>query len=198
VDNEGASAFSETTIDILDKHVGPVVHAGNDTTLLLPNNFIALTGSATATSGFIADELWTQIDGPPADLNGIFPAVSVKNMMPGVYTFRLTATDNAGLSNSDDLVVTVKEGKSNPIGASLVFTPNGDAINDVWTVKNEGMVVGCPISIYNNLGKKVFETAEYHNDWNGYVNGQPVKEGDYYYVFDCSGKVYSGAFRIFR
>ena len=156
--------------------------------LLLPNNFVTLTGSATATNGFITDEAWTQVDGPPADLNGTFPVVSVKNMVAGTYTFRLTATDNAGLTTSDDLVVVVRENKSNPIGASIVFSPNADGINDVWTVKNEGMVLGCPFSIYNNLGKKVYETDQYHNDWNGTANGQPVKEGDYYFVFDCGGK----------
>jgi gliding motility-associated-like protein len=199
IDNEGATAFSETTIDVIANHVGPVVRARNDTTLLLPNNFIALTGSATATDGFITNEAWTQIDGPPAELNGTFPVISVVDMVPGVYTFLLTATDNAGLTSTDEIVVTVKEGKSNPIGASIVFSPNGDAINDVWTVKNEGMIQGCPFVIYNNLGKKVFETDQYHNDWNGTVNGQPVKEGDYYFVFNCgSRKIYSGAFRIFR
>ena len=35
VDNEGASAFSEMTIDVIANHVGPVVLAGNDTTIVV-------------------------------------------------------------------------------------------------------------------------------------------------------------------
>ncbi len=62
------------------------------------------------------------------------------------------------------------------------------------------MIQSCPCAIYNSLGKKVYEADQYNNDWNGTtVNGQPAKEGDYYFVFDCGGKkTYSGAFRIIR
>lgn len=200
-DNENATAFSDANVEVKPQHNGPVVFAGNDTTLFLPNNFITLGGTATPTEGFIiADYLWEQIDGPPTELVGEYPQVALTDMLTGVYTFKLTAFDNTGASASDDLIVTVVEGKSNPIGASIAFTPNGDLVNDAWTVKNTNMVEGCPLSIFNNLGKKVYETDQYLNDWNGSTtSGQKVMEGDYYFVFRCENKkTYSGAFRLIR
>lgn len=198
-DNENAVAFSETTVNVIVGQLPPTVFAGNDTTLLLPDNFLSLNGSATTTNGFIADYQWEQIAGDPITLIVNYPAVSMSDMLPGVYTLRFTATDNFGTSASDDLTVTVTENKSNPVGATLIFSPNDDLVNDVWFVKNAILIQGCPLQIFNNLGQKVYEATDYQNDWNGLSNGQPVKEGDYYFVFDCgSKKNYSGALRLIR
>ncbi|HMJ71557.1 MAG TPA: PKD domain-containing protein [Cyclobacteriaceae bacterium] len=200
-DNENASAFSETSVVVQAAHPMPTVFAGNDTTMVLPNNFISLEGIATPGDGYIiADYLWEQIDGPPTELVGEYPEVALTDMLTGVYTFRLTVMDNFGATATDDRVVTVVEGKSNPIGAAIAFTPNGDLVNDIWTIKNTNMVEGCPLSIFNNLGKKVFEAEEYLNDWTGSTTtGQKVLDGDYYFVFQCDNKkTYSGAFRLIR
>jgi gliding motility-associated-like protein len=198
-DNENATAFSETTVDVRATVPPPVAFAGNDTTLLLPDNFISLGGSGTASTGFIIDYAWEQTGGPTTTLIGAYPNVSLTDLLPGVYTFRLTVTDNFGATGTDDLVVSVREGKSNPVGASPFFSPNGDLINDVWVVKNTTMIDGCPIQIFNNLGKKVYEADQYQNDWGGNGNGQPLKDGDYYYVFECGNKkTYSGALRLIR
>jgi len=63
------------------------------------------------------------------------------------------------------------------------------------------MIDGCPLRIFNNLGKTVYTTDQYQNDWNGSTSstGQNTKDGDYYFVFECgSKKTYSGAFRLMR
>lgn len=198
-DNENASAFSEATVQLISGHVPPNVFAGNDTTLVLPDNFLSLTGTAATSDGFISDYKWEQIAGDPINLIVNYPAVSISDLLPGTYTLRFTAIDNFGGSNFDDLVVSVVENKSNPVGAALIFSPNGDLVNDIWTVKNTTMIQGCPLQIFNNLGKKIYEAIEYQNDWNGVSNGQAVKEGDYYFVFECgSKKTYSGALRLIR
>jgi gliding motility-associated-like protein len=87
----------------------------------------------------------------------------------------------------------------NPIGASRVFSPNNDAVNDVWVVRNLSMISDCPILIFNRLGQKVFEADSYANDWDATVSGRPLDEGDYYYVIQCNqSKKYSGAIRLIR
>lgn len=198
-DNENATAFSETTLDVRASVPVPTAFAGRDTTLFLPDNFLSLGGSGSTTVGFIINYEWVQIDGPTTTLLGAYPNVSLTELLPGVYTFRLTVTDNFGASGTDDLVVTVAEGKSNPVGASIFFSPNGDTFNEVWTVKNTNMISGCPVKIFNNLGKMVFEADDYQNDWNGTHNGQSLKDGDYYFVFECGDKkTYSGALRLIR
>lgn len=199
-DNENATSSSETTINVLANHELPQVFAGNDTTLILPDNFITITGTAIPFKGFIAEFVWTQVDGSDLILTEDFPSVSLSDLLPGTYIIRLTATDNFGASNTDDIVLTVKEGKSNPIGAAIVFSPNGDSVNDFWTVKNLNMIDGCPVTIFNNLGLSVYKSDQYQNDWNGVSqNGQQLIEGDYYFVFECANKKnYSGAFRLVR
>jgi gliding motility-associated-like protein len=199
-DNESATAFSETTVNVLADHELPQVFAGNDTTLILPDNFITITGSAIPFKGFITEFTWSQVDGSDLTLSENFPTVALNDLLPGTYTIRLTATDNFGASNSDDILVTVKEGKSNPIGAALFFSPNGDSMHDIWTIKNENMVAGCPITIFNSLGSAVYKADEYQNDWSGVSQtGQQLTEGDYYFVFECANKkTYSGAFRLIR
>lgn len=198
VDNENTAAFDETTLEVKSTHEPPVVFAGNDTTLVLPNDFLSLTGTVMVTEGFITNYEWEQIDGPPIMLVTEYPAVSISDLLPGNYTLRFTATDNFNASGSDDLVVSVTEDKSNPVGAALIFSPNGDSTNDFWVVQNEKLISGCPIKIFNNLGAQVYEADQYQNDWNGTSNGQNLKEGDYYYVFKCSSKSYSGALRLIR
>ncbi|MEX1241456.1 MAG: Ig-like domain-containing protein [Cyclobacteriaceae bacterium] len=198
-DNENSETFSQTTVEVTENHPLPEVFAGNDTTLVLPDNFLALKGTASSADGFIVSFDWSQVDGPVTELVGEYPSVSLVDLLTGVYTFRLTVTDNFGAMAFDDMLITVKEGKSNPIGAALFFSPNGDPVNDFWFVRNMGMVQGCPVKIYNNLGKKVFEASSYQNDWNGTMNGQSLREGDYYYVFECGNeKTYAGAVRLIR
>jgi gliding motility-associated-like protein len=198
-DNENATAFDETTVEVKASHTPPTVFAGNDTTIVQPDNFLSLKGSATATDGFIIDYLWEQTAGPTTTISGAYPNTSLTDLLTGVYTFRLTVTDNFGATSSDDLVVSVVESKSNPVGAALILSPNDDSVNDFWYVKNLVMVDGCPLKIFNNLGKQVFESTQYQNDWNGTSNGQQLREGDYYFVFECeSKKTYSGALRLIR
>lgn len=87
----------------------PIVNAGEDQTIVLPDNETVFTGTAISERG-IASVLWTQISGGnEATLSGqtsLF--LTVSNMILGEYVFRLTATDNFGLSNYNDVRIHVK------------------------------------------------------------------------------------------
>ncbi|RKH72941.1 discoidin domain-containing protein [Corallococcus aberystwythensis] len=86
----------------------PVANAGADRSLTLPANSLTLSGIATDADGTIASLAWTQVAGPTAALSSATTAtLSVAGLSAGVSTFRLTATDNAGATASDDVSVTV-------------------------------------------------------------------------------------------
>jgi gliding motility-associated-like protein len=199
-DNEDASAFAEINIEVRTENTPPTAFAGNDTTLYLPDNFIALEGIGSDTDGNISTFTWEQLSGPPANVyldNN--PIISITDMIEGVYTLKLTVIDNAGATASDEVTITVLEDPVDPIGAAKLFSPNGDLTNDTWVVKNITMIESCPIKIFNRLGKKVFEANAYENNWDAVLNGRPLEEGDYYYVIQCgSSKKYSGAIRLIR
>jgi hypothetical protein len=87
----------------------PVVNAGPDKNITQPTSSVNVVGTATDPDGTIASTQWTKISGPssytiasPSQLT-----TDITNLTIGTYVFRLTATDNLGLSASDDMQVTV-------------------------------------------------------------------------------------------
>lgn len=67
-----------------------------------------------------------------------------------------------------------------------VFTPNGDGINDFFTLINLDDYPGPSVKIYNRWGKLVYESESYQNDWDG----DNLKEGTYFYVVNPNNKKY--------
>ena len=104
-DNTGAATSDDMSVVV---NTAPTVNAGADKVLQLPVNSITLTGTATDTEGAISSYLWTKVSGPAATLtNASTSTVSLSSLVAGAYIFRLTATDNAGSSSSDDMNITV-------------------------------------------------------------------------------------------
>ncbi|HTD92728.1 MAG TPA: PKD domain-containing protein, partial [Chitinophagaceae bacterium] len=89
----------------------PVAKAGNDISLTLPTILTTLNGSQSYDpDGSIASYKWTRISGPTIfsllDPAGI--TTTLLNLIQGSYAFKLTVTDNNGMSSSDTVVVDVK------------------------------------------------------------------------------------------
>jgi len=101
-----------------------------------------------------------------------------------------------------------------------VFTPNGDGYNDYFVIKAKDAAQGKKSSfqsdvvneykplndyyekthlvIFNRLGRKVYESDNYNNDWDG----GNLPDGTYFYVLKCQGfkdknVVYKGSVTIF-
>lgn len=93
----------------------PVVNAGSGQTLILPVDSITLEGGATDPDGTITSYLWTQISGGVATLEGDRSSIlTVRDLEKGIYSFRLTATDDRGASTSADVEVKVTNGENIP------------------------------------------------------------------------------------
>jgi hypothetical protein len=86
----------------------PEAAAGTDQTITLPTNSVTLSGSATDGDGTIASYAWTKISGGAATITSPASAsTTVTGLVQGAYTFRLTATDDDGATDFDDVNVTV-------------------------------------------------------------------------------------------
>lgn len=87
----------------------PVVNAGPDQTLTLPNNSIVINGSASDADGSVSSYNWTKVSGPASFLfqNAGSASTTVSNLEQGSYVFRLTATDNAGATAYDQVTINV-------------------------------------------------------------------------------------------
>ena len=147
----------------------PTVYAGPDVTIV--------AGDITILQGVSSENnyLWT----PSTKLN----ATNIANPVaqPDVTTrYVLTSVTNLGCKASSSVLVTVLPYCVRPKGA---FTPNGDGIYDTWFVTDgTACLTNVEAHVFNRYGNKVFESANYHNDWKGTYNGQSLPVGTYYYV----------------
>ncbi|MGZ3777418.1 MAG: T9SS type B sorting domain-containing protein [Mucilaginibacter sp.] len=64
------------------------------------------------------------------------------------------------------------------------FTPNGDGINDLWTIQKLSDFPQCLVSIYTRYGNLVYQSRGYAKPWDGTSNGSQVPTGIYYYVIN--------------
>ncbi|SHM93129.1 Por secretion system C-terminal sorting domain-containing protein [Chitinophaga jiangningensis] len=130
IDDKGASAFDDVVVTVQDvANTAPTTNAGADIKVVLPAS-AQLDGSATKDAdGTIATYKWTQTSGPnTATITTPAAAkTTVSGLVKGVYVFRLTATDNGGLSSFDEVQVTVEEAVVNKppqasAGADVIIT----------------------------------------------------------------------------
>lgn len=125
-------------------------------------------------TGSAGNYLWT-----PAN------SLSATNILNPIATplsttqYTLTITSAQGCQNSDSVLVTVIPECAHPSNA---FSPNGDGINDLWIVTEDRCTNKVSAVVYNRYGTKVYESKEYHNNWNGTYKGKPLPDGTYYYV----------------
>lgn len=74
--------------------------------------------------------------------------------------------------------------------APNVFTPNGDGVNDTWSILVHGygvLVTGLQTTIYDRWGKEVFTSTNIREVWAGHNKiGETCSDGAYFYVITYS------------
>jgi ribosomal protein L14 len=116
-DNSGATGTDNVTVTVnAAPNQPPAANAGNNITLTLPTNSTTLIGSGTDADGTIVSYAWARVSGPATFTLGTANAATttLSNLVQGVYTFRLTVTDNNGATGTDDVVVTVNAAANQP------------------------------------------------------------------------------------
>ena len=128
-DNSGATATDNVTVTVnAAANQPPAANAGNNITLTLPTNSTTLVGSGTDADGTITGYAWTRISGPATYTFGTANAATttLSNLVQGTYVFRLTVTDNAGATGTDDVTVTVNAAANQAptanAGSNIVIT----------------------------------------------------------------------------
>ncbi|MEX1203086.1 MAG: PKD domain-containing protein, partial [Ferruginibacter sp.] len=127
-DNAGASATDIVQITVLPApNMPPLVNAGFDVNIYLPDNSVQLTAVATDSDGTITGYNWRVINGPSqynfANINNV--QTLFNNLQQGIYKVEIRVTDNNGATASDTVVVTVGSSRLTPsIENKLNVFPN--------------------------------------------------------------------------
>jgi gliding motility-associated-like protein len=103
------------------------------------------------------------------------------------------------LTNGDVITCSIKindicsmPASSEPLTVHLIkelvipntFTPNGDGVNDTWTISGILSYPGNILSVYNRYGELVYQARGYSNTWMGIYKGGSLPVATYYYTLD--------------
>ncbi|WP_160164147.1 malectin domain-containing carbohydrate-binding protein, partial [Nafulsella turpanensis] len=158
-------------------NTAPIVDAGVDQTITLPENTASFTAAASDEDGTIASYLWEKVSGPEASLSSINTAtLSLSNLVEGSYSFKVTVTDDAGATASDQVNLTVNP-EATATCQSLAF--NGS----IQLMLNKPLVLSGDFTI------------EYWAKFSGNTSNSdaPVSGGDSQYInyYKTQARLYS-------
>jgi len=130
---------------------------------------------------------------------------SIDALTGEVYT--ITITDSTGCVGKGEFQLFVKEPDIN-IFIPNTFSPNGDGINDGFTLFANVDLQIEELLVFDRWGNKAFESRNFpSNDpefgWNGRYNGQLLKNGVYVYAFsirypDGTSEFFKGSVTLIR
>ncbi len=125
-------------------------------------------------TGFVNGEDETQLTTQPTAATTATQGSDV-----GVYPITISggSSPNYTLSYVDGTLTVYKD-----ISIPNTFTPNGDGINDKWSIINLNPNLSITVEIMNRYGNRVYFSSGNSVSWDGYSNGVPVTFGVYYYV----------------
>ncbi len=159
-DNSGATAASTVSVTVnaatSTGNKAPVADAGAPKAITLPTSSTQLSSKSYDPDGSISKYLWTQVSGPnTATFNNTGSSMpTVSKLVAGVYTFKLTITDNKGATASATTTVTVNAaatstankapiaktvGQQSLVGTSVTlngedsYDPDGQITTYKWT-----------------------------------------------------------------
>ena len=145
-----------------------------------------ITGGAEGYQILIEPSGGTWIEVPKNQTNQEFE-YQFTELLPGVY--EVFISDSLGC----EIMFGVELPRDTEIFIPNVFTPNGDTYNDTFFIRNLPLD-GTKLLITNRLGRKIYESDNYQNDWDGEENS----DGVYFYTIQIGDEKYSGWIEIWR
>ena len=177
---------TDPTLTSAAVNANPIVTAIASST----NLYQAETVQLIATGGLTYS--WT----PALDLNNSFSINPIASPPVGTTTYTVTATDVNGCTGTAS--VTVEVDPQTQIEVVDLFTPNGDGVNDTWTINFLDNVGNYALKIYSRDGTEIYETNNYTNDWDGTYKGNDLPEGTYWYIIKADNGLFRGAVTLKR
>lgn len=141
------------------------------------NNSIAVTVSGNGNYQY-------SIDGVNYQINPLF-----KELPPGKYIVYVKDIDGCGKDKQEVVLLMYPR----------FFTPNGDGINELWSIKFAFFEPNMKIHIFDRYGKLIDSFKGSEPGWNGERNGRRLPATDYWFIaVRVDGRVHKGHFSMIR
>lgn len=113
------------------------------------------------------------------------------NLSEGFYTVYVKDTKGCGVVPATFYILDYPK----------FFTPNGDGINDFWSIKNlnQRNLQNSTIEIFDRYGKLIHQINARNQVWDGTFNGVNLPSSDYWFQMKLTnGKIIKGHFSLKR
>lgn len=171
----------------------------NTTCSITKNVTVVLSNVATVTN--IEAQDWTDIDNIITvnvtgqgdyvfSLDGILYQESnvFYDLESGYYTVYIQDKNGCGTVTENVFLLTYPK----------FFTPNGDGVNDTWSIKHSYFEPDLKTQIFDRYGKLLKE-LKHNESWDGKYNGYDLHSADYWFtVIRANGKTHKGHFTLKR
>ncbi|MFN3405531.1 MAG: PKD-like domain-containing protein [Cytophagaceae bacterium] len=126
----------------------------------------------------------------------------------GARRMRIKLIEGAPFSYSQSCIEDSKKGETEDYSVEIkarlalqgseVLTPNGDGKNDCFIIRGMNPKASTrSLEVFDILGKSIYSSNDYNNDWCGTDNdGKLLPRGTYYYAFKTDGALVRSFFEI--
>ena len=190
---------------VLDLSLNNNSFAGSTTVFFIPVGAFTVKSSRTTTSTktpLVTNLYGAGYDNPFFYINDNTLFWNSADPAPGKETFLILAQVKDRKGNTVEKFFEIK--RSRLEFSSLVvnnsFSPNGDGINDSWGVPGIRFFEGARISVYDNVGSRLFYTENPDIRWDGTYNGKEMPVGSYFWVIEVIeiGEMRRGMLNLIR
>ena len=197
--------FLERDHLVLDLSLSNASFDGSTTQFFIPVGDFSVKTSRTTTS--TKAPIFSSLYGPGYDNpyfyikdNTLF--WNSADPAPGKETFLILAQVLDRKGNQVAKFFEIK--RSRTAFSSLVvantFTPNGDGVNDEWSVPGLRFYEGARISVFHKAGDRLFYTEIPDQGWDGTFKGKQLPIGSYFWVIEAIevGEIRRGILNLIR
>lgn len=207
-DNGGASLEEVFVISVIDKNEKPSIAdqefivSENDSVGTLIGTLVSNSPDAAANLVYssIGSNLFFAIDSTTGNIRVKQKLDYEKN---NALSLVIVVTDLQANPLYDTAIISIFvkdeiEGNQ-PLPVNNYLSPNGDGLNDFFSIDNPELYKEYSLSVYNESGMEVYSiSGNYQNNWDGTYQGKALPTGVYFYVFSNSrtGDKFRGALNI--
>ena len=190
---------------VLDLSLNNNSFEGSTTEFFIPVGAFTVKSSRTTTSSktpLVTNLYGAGYDNPFFYINDNTLFWNSADPAPGKETFLILAQVKDRKGNTVEKFFEIK--RSRLEFSSLVvnnsFSPNGDGVNDSWGVPGIRFFEGARISVYDNVGSRLFYTESPDQGWDGTFNGKQLPVGTYFWTIEIreTGEMRRGTLNVIR